>query len=683
MDIAKIGIEANTASLDKAVVSLDRLKAAASGVSASANAVSKAVSGASVQVAAAKASEARATLAALQATKEATKADIAAAKEALKLARAEELKARSLLATAQATNAVTAASKAASSANTRMFNNMASARGGVNPAATGVRIGSPADSPIANDQLPNRFNTGNIAAQFQDIGVTASMGMSPLLIAMQQGTQLSAILNSMESPLEGIAIAFKQILNPIALMSIGFVALAAALIQFIDWTSVAKNILMLMSSGITFVAENLEVLVFALGLAATALTIWNAKAILAATITGANFVVAIGASTAALLVNLATMNLSIVAMGRMATSAMASALVMAKAWILANPVTAFIAGFVAITAALIIFRDNIRDVFGVDIVKFAKDGVNLIVGAFVGAFKYIGQIGKNLWQMMKGDMEISLDNLGKGASDAFSSALKTDYVGAAGDALASVGSKLKEYAGGIGAVTPEIEKATSATEMAKEEVYAYQDALNFTKDTAKGFFQDIATGLKNGELSWKTFGDAVINVLNKIFDKLLDSGFDSLFSGIQSSGGMDSIFSGIQSALFNANGNAFTSAGVQPFAKGGAFTNGVYSSPTMFKFANGGSFGVMGEAGPEAVMPLHRGSDGSLGVKMEGGAGGAVIVNINNYGNSQISEQQTQTSQGIEIDVMIDEAVSKKIGEQGSSTNRALNAYNSRQLIRR
>jgi phage-related minor tail protein len=47
------------------------------------------------------------------------------------------------------------------------------------------------------------------------------------------------------------------------------------------------------------------------------------------------------------------------------------------------------------------------------------------------------------------------------------------------------------------------------------------------------------------------------------------------------------------------------------FAQGGAFTNSIVSQPTMF------DMGLMGEAGSEAIMPLHRGGDGSLGVRAE------------------------------------------------------------------
>lgn len=60
-------------------------------------------------------------------------------------------------------------------------------------------------------------------------------------------------------------------------------------------------------------------------------------------------------------------------------------------------------------------------------------------------------------------------------------------------------------------------------------------------------------------------------------------------------------------------GSSFVSGGTAlsffPSAKGNAFTNGMVSSPVAFPM------GVMGEAGPEAIMPLHRGADGSLGIR--------------------------------------------------------------------
>jgi TP901 family phage tail tape measure protein len=91
---------------------------------------------------------------------------------------------------------------------------------------------------------------------------------------------------------------------------------------------------------------------------------------------------------------------------------------------------------------------------------------------------------------------------------------------------------------------------------------------------------------------------------------------------------------------FNTQLPGVTSIGNIGFAKGGTFSNSIVSSPTLFKFADGGTTrtGLMGEAGPEAIMPLKRGSDGSLGVQATGlreamgrppgGANGSTVLNM-------------------------------------------------------
>jgi phage-related minor tail protein len=78
------------------------------------------------------------------------------------------------------------------------------------------------------------------------------------------------------------------------------------------------------------------------------------------------------------------------------------------------------------------------------------------------------------------------------------------------------------------------------------------------------------------------------------------------------------LVSGAVESLFNAANPAL--GGARPFAKGG-----VIAAPTYFPLGRG--LGVAGEAGPEAVMPLARGSDGRLGVVA--GGGGAVNVTFN------------------------------------------------------
>ena len=103
-----------------------------------------------------------------------------------------------------------------------------------------------------------------------------------------------------------------------------------------------------------------------------------------------------------------------------------------------------------------------------------------------------------------------------------------------------------------------------------------------------------------------------------------------------------------------ADGGAFNN-GLQFFASGGVFTNQVVSRPTMF--AHGGGFGVMGEAGPEAIMPLTRAPNGKLGVAAQGGSGVQnnvnISVSISQTGNAE-SDSKADSEQGRRIARMLD-----------------------------
>jgi HAMP domain-containing protein len=103
----------------------------------------------------------------------------------------------------------------------------------------------------------------------------------------------------------------------------------------------------------------------------------------------------------------------------------------------------------------------------------------------------------------------------------------------------------------------------------------------------------------------------------------------------------------------NANGNAFSGGNVIPFAKGG-----VVSSPMLFPMS-GGQTGLMGEAGPEAIMPLKRGKDGKLGVAA---GGSSTQVNIYNSNGGTVTTQERQDPNGGKIiDIMIKKAVASGI----------------------
>ena len=86
--------------------------------------------------------------------------------------------------------------------------------------------------------------------------------------------------------------------------------------------------------------------------------------------------------------------------------------------------------------------------------------------------------------------------------------------------------------------------------------------------------------------------------------------------------------------LSNANGNAFAQNGIVPYRKGG-----VVNSPTMFRFG-GSNLGIMGEAGPEAILPLQRGKGGKLGVIAQGGGTGNITVNVDATGSSVEGDEE-------------------------------------------
>jgi hypothetical protein len=136
------------------------------------------------------------------------------------------------------------------------------------------------------------------------------------------------------------------------------------------------------------------------------------------------------------------------------------------------------------------------------------------------------------------------------------------------------------------------------------------------------FFGDIFSGTKSIENAFRDLFDGIAQMITtKIFEGWIDQLFGKPgTSGAGTSGG--NFFASLFGALFggaNANGNAFQNGSVIPFANGG-----VVSAPQFFPMA-GSRMGLMGEAGPEAIMPLAR-VNGKLGVRMTGGGGRPISI---------------------------------------------------------
>jgi phage-related minor tail protein len=101
----------------------------------------------------------------------------------------------------------------------------------------------------------------------------------------------------------------------------------------------------------------------------------------------------------------------------------------------------------------------------------------------------------------------------------------------------------------------------------------------------------------------------------------------------------------------NARGNVFNRGAVQAFAAGG-----IVSRATAFGMA-GGRMGVMGEAGPEAILPLTR-IGGKLGVAAQGGGGSIVQVNVINNTGAPVERRESRGRDGKrQVDLIIGESV--------------------------
>jgi len=130
-------------------------------------------------------------------------------------------------------------------------------------------------------------------------------------------------------------------------------------------------------------------------------------------------------------------------------------------------------------------------------------------------------------------------------------------------------------------------------------------------------------------------------------------------------------YTGANSTLFNWTGNAgalnygvpAASSGFRAFARGG-----IVNSPTLFPMATG--TGLMGEAGPEAIMPLTRGSDGRLGVRSSRDSGSGVnnnisiTVNVGSNGNAQSDTQAQSDDAGRQLASMVEGKVKEVMARE-------------------
>ena len=197
--------------------------------------------------------------------------------------------------------------------------------------------------------------------------------------------------------------------------------------------------------------------------------------------------------------------------------------------------------------------------------------------------------------------------------------------------------KTKSAFGNVGkeAALPLQQFAKSAFDITKQTEQAFVNAF-------KGMEDALVKFVTTGKLNFRDLANSIIADLTRMLVRyaIVQPLFFRMFPSLKPS----------------AKGNVFAENKIVPYARGG-IVNGIVNRPTIFPMADG--MGLMGEAGPEAVMPLKRGRGGRLGVEASGGVGN-IVVNVDASGTNVEGEED----QGRELGRLIAVAVQSEIIQQ-------------------
>ena len=197
------------------------------------------------------------------------------------------------------------------------------------------------------------------------------------------------------------------------------------------------------------------------------------------------------------------------------------------------------------------------------------------------------------------------------------------------DSLGRKAAELEQSFGSTGAMAAEF----------NAELARMRESMTYTNREVRSLSTSFGGALRNAFDGVVFDGMKLSDALRSVARSMADSAYSVAMRPLQQAAGgalangMNALLGGM---LPFASGGAFSQGRVMPFAKGG-----VVASPTSFPMRGG--TGLMGEAGPEAIMPLTRGPDGRLGVQAQGG--GRPVSIVMNISTPDVSGFQRSHSQ--------------------------------------
>ncbi|MGB3390211.1 MAG: phage tail tape measure C-terminal domain-containing protein [Pseudaminobacter sp.] len=224
-------------------------------------------------------------------------------------------------------------------------------------------------------------------------------------------------------------------------------------------------------------------------------------------------------------------------------------------------------------------------------------------------------------------------------------------------------------------IYPDVATALSSVEAQAMRVNdAMRELSSSIESNLTSGLTDIVSGAKSASDGFRDMADSIIKDIERMVIKMmivqpLMKGLQGIMGGIVGPGAPLNILPNALGGVFPANDNGIS-----------RYSNQIVSHPTIFPFARG--VGLMGEAGPEAIMPLKRAPDGSLGVAAHGSSGGLAglkIEVVNPPGVPQTASVE-RSSDGSTLRIVLKQAVEGIMADDVSSNGPISQMISARQV---
>lgn len=203
--------------------------------------------------------------------------------------------------------------------------------------------------------------------------------------------------------------------------------------------------------------------------------------------------------------------------------------------------------------------------------------------------------------------------------------------------------EIEEFESEVASLERTLGDTAAMTQAFEAELASVQTVIGATTRDLGNLSRGFSGGLRKAFDGLVFDGMKLSDALSGLAQSMVNTAYSAAINPVMNHfGGLlaDGVNSAVSSMMPFADGAPFSQGRVMPFARGG-----VVDGPVGFPMRGG--MGLMGEAGPEAIMPLSRTADGRLGVRMQGGGAVNVTMNITTPDAEGFRRSQSQIAAGM------------------------------------